>query len=82
MTGKEGTNHNESSAKTNGFSNVAMVTDTAVSDQRNTGALKSFGNVGNSCNLRNTDTGNNASRTNGTRADPDFNSVCTVFNEG
>ena len=81
-TCKHAAHHDGIGAGCDGFCDVAGKTDTAVSDQRNTGALKSFGNVGNSCNLRNTDTGNNASRTNGTRADPDFNSVCTVFNEG
>ena len=81
-TGKHTAHHDGIGTGCDGFCDVAGEADTAVSDQRNTGALKSFGNVRDGSNLRNTDTGNNASRTNRTRADADFNSVCTVFNEG
>ena len=56
---------------------VSGVLDTAIGDDRSSGLLCFLIAVHNGCDLRYTDTCNDTGRTDRTRSDTDFNSVCS-----
>ena len=80
-TRQHGANHHRRRTGGDRFGDIAGETDTAVSDNRNTGPFQRFHRVGNSSDLRHTHAGDDTGSTDGARADAHFHRAAAGFRQ-
>ena len=80
-SGEHASHHAHIGSGCNCLGNISGVLDTAVCNNRNAVALGNLIAVHNGCNLRNTDSGNNTGRTDGSRSDTNLHCIYTSIDQ-